>query len=304
MPACPWKAIYGDGAQSAATTRASACPGSVNLHTGVRAHACNTRVSSPPCPCQSVRMHHHHPPPPGSTREATRTRHARCLRQPPPPPRPSVPAGVSYDTLPAWVSDSPCTGTDGRPPQSPVAVRARGGGGGMGSGPQPTGAVPARDGTGLARYLPKCPKESKSRSELGAMAGRQQAGSLGVACPGGAEKRRGPGPARPPPPGYDAPPRPREGWCARPLSEAGRGACLTVAAPPPTVPLRAGAGPEVGRAGPAAPAAPLRLSAAGTPRGGGKLAGFARRQRGQSLLPSRVRAVVPEGGVSQLSRSG
>lgn len=256
------------------------------------------RVRVSLCVCTTTTHH----PPAAHARLRGHATHGACAS--PPPPRPSVPAGVSYDTLPAWVSDSPCTGTDGRPPQSPVPVRARGGGGGMGSGPQPTGAVPARDGTGLARYLPKCPKESKSRSELGAMAGRQQAGSLGVACPGGAEKRHGPGPARPPPPGYDAPPRPREGWCARPLSEAGRGACLTVAAPPPTVPLRAGAGPEVGRAGPAAPAAPLRLSAAGTPRGGGKLAGFARRQRGQSLLPSRVRAVVPEGGVSQLSRSG
>lgn len=46
VPACPWKAVDGEGAQSAATTRASACPGTVNLHTGVRG-ARVTRVSAP-----------------------------------------------------------------------------------------------------------------------------------------------------------------------------------------------------------------------------------------------------------------
>lgn len=83
----------------------------------------------------------------------------------------------------------------------------------MGSGPQPTGAVPARDGTGLARYLPKCPKESKSRSELGAMAGRQRGGSKPAASASlvPAVRRRGTGPARPGRPRRATTPRPARG---------------------------------------------------------------------------------------------
>lgn len=152
-----------------------------------------------------------------------------------------VPVGVgSSDTLPVWVSVSPCWGMCDRPRACP----------------------PVRAGP---RYLPKCPRESKSRSELGTMAGRQQAGRLGLAVR--EVRRRGTVPT--PPPASSGTSRPA----------------------PPAGPPGGGALPNRCPAGQTAPPAPAAASAGAQreprPPSSGSRAGPPRRQRAGRIINSR-----------------
>lgn len=209
MPACPWKAIYGDGAQSAATTRASACPGSVNLHTGVRAHACNTRVSSPPCPCQSVRMHHHHPPPPGSTREATRTRHARCLRQPPPPRARQSRRGLAMIPCLRGCPTVPARGRTGDRHSPPWPCERGGEVVGWAAAPSPPARSPLGTGRGWPGTCRSVPRSRRAARSWEPWRGGSKPAASASLVP--AVRRRGTGPARPGRPRRATTPRPARG---------------------------------------------------------------------------------------------